>query len=330
MTTARTPTRCLWIVAALAMVLLAGSRAEAAVKRGAYAPEIDTQSVLNAKSFSLRALRGRMVLLEFFGTDCPHCRKAVGRMNALHARHRGKLSVVGVTPDAHDKLVRFRKAFGAKHPLAVVPLDVLREYGVVEYPTGLLISPNGRVLWRGRLERLTDRVLAVYLERVNALPGLPLGYEPVGAVLAQGRYGEAYKRLEGSRQCRGISRERCRFVLGALDWIDWFVKSTKDAIATDLERGRWYSAWRGYDELAKAFPDTERGAQASSERAALLAHAERGPEIRAARALYDARRKGRGLSKAEAAKLIEPLVGTHAGTKAGEEATVLLRMLRVK
>ena len=100
-------------------------------------------------------------------------------------------------------------------------MDALRQYTVKDYPLGLLISPDGRVLWRGTLERLSDRVIDAYRARVRLLPPVPRSCADVGAALQAGRYGEVERALEPRRACRPSADPDCVFVQEALGYVAW-------------------------------------------------------------------------------------------------------------
>ncbi len=314
----------------LAWAVLAGTpaAAEATVTRGTLAPELDGRALSTNRSVLLAPLRGRMVLLEFFGTDCPHCKRMAPRMNAIHKRYAGRgMAVIGLTPDSRQKAQVFRRAYDVRHGIALAPMDTLRTYGVTEYPLGLLIAPNGRVLWRGRIERLTDRVIAAYMNRVKVLPTAPPAFTLVRDALRHRRFGEAEQSLDRLRSCDGLDSESCQFVLRTLEWIAWHEKVSQRAAAKDEERERWHMAYATYTELEQAYVGTDVGTHASRAKARLLADPNRAAEIRAAAALSQARRLGRWQPKARQVELLRPVAKVHAGTGAGAEAGRLIQLL---
>nr|MDJ0976070.1 hypothetical protein [Planctomycetota bacterium] len=250
------------------------------------------------------------------------------RMNAIHDTYAPRgLAVIGLTPDARDKALRFRDAYRLRHGVALAPMDTLREYAVKEYPLGVLIAPNGRVLWRGRLERLTDRVIDAYLGRVKILPAAPPTFTLVRDALRHRRYGEAERSLDRLRACSGLERNACRFVLDALDWIVWHKESTFRAAADDEQRSRWFMAWRTYAELETSYAGSPEAARAAKEKARLMEDAGRANEIRAGHALSEARRLGRWQPRARQIELLRPVVDTYRGTTAAGEAAGIIRLL---
>ena len=318
----------LWMLAAAATVMLGGPAPVGAtpITRGTRAPELDARDITTNRNVVLGALRGRMVLLEYFGTACPHCQGMVPRLNSIHDRYRARgLVVLGLTPDSRDKTLRFRRAYEVRHALATAPMDTLREYGVKEYPLGFLISPDGRVLWRGRMERLTDRVLNVYLQRVKILPSAPPAFTLVRDALRTQRFGEAESSLERLRSCAGIDDASCRFVLGTLDWITWHKERAFTRAREDERRGRWHMAFESYAELEISYAGSDTAAGAAEAKARLLSDATRAREIRSGAALTQARRLGRWQPVSRQRELLRPIVAEFPGTAAAREAARLLR-----
>jgi peroxiredoxin len=101
---------------------------------------------------SLAALRGRVVLLHFWATWCPPCRRELPALQALERRLAPEgLAVLTVSVDAvpAERLVRFAAGRGLALPILLDPHEALaRRYGVGAYPTSLVIDRRGRLLHR--------------------------------------------------------------------------------------------------------------------------------------------------------------------------------------
>lgn len=101
---------------------------------------------------SLSSLKGKYVVIDFWASWCPDCRKDIPAMKELHARYGSDISFVGVSFD-HDKdqWTRCIEANGMEW-LQVSELkkwketDVSRLYGVKWIPAMYLIDRNGRVV----------------------------------------------------------------------------------------------------------------------------------------------------------------------------------------
>ena len=299
--------------------------AETRVTRGMRAPPIDARAIGDDTPVPLAAYRGRMLLLQLFGTDCPHCKREVPRMNAIAESYAPRgIDVLALTPDDAPAIRRFAREQKVRYAIARIDTDVLRRYGVKRYPHGVLVGPDGRVLWQGRPDRMTDRVLDAYLGRVRIAPSAPATFAKVEADRRAGRYGAVEAALDRLRACRRIDRATCRYVLDTLAWVDWHREAALAAARSDEERGRFASALRTYEELAVAYAGTPTAREAETRRKAILADPQRARQVAGMQALRDARRAGRWKPPATKRTLLEAVVRMHAGTRGASEAKALL------
>ena len=92
---------------------------------GTHAPDFATKT-LQGKPLSLKSLRGKVVLLDFWATWCGPCRMATPTLEALHKQFGSKgLRVVGLSvddPGTAPQVKPFAKAFGITYTLSAVPL----------------------------------------------------------------------------------------------------------------------------------------------------------------------------------------------------------------
>jgi thiol-disulfide isomerase/thioredoxin len=112
---------------------------------------------LDGKAMSLGALKGRVVVVDFWGTWCGPCRLELPEFQKLYEAFRDRAAFLTVnvelqanTKDEHLKLARdYMKETGFTFP--VLPdLDgaVAKAHGVDNYPTVLLIGRDGVVRYR--------------------------------------------------------------------------------------------------------------------------------------------------------------------------------------
>lgn len=104
---------------------------------------------LEGRAVTLSALRGQVVLLNFWATWCPPCREEMPSIERLH-RELGDqgLVVLAVDVDESPRLVaKFMKDFGLSFPaLLDARSEVASRYGVGGLPTTWLIDRRGRVV----------------------------------------------------------------------------------------------------------------------------------------------------------------------------------------
>ncbi|MES2386655.1 MAG: thioredoxin-like domain-containing protein [Bacteroidota bacterium] len=119
------------------------------------APEINTEfGWLNTdRKYSIKDLRGKLVILDFWTFGCINCRHIIPDLNRLEAEFPDQLVVIGVHSakfDSEKKTENINKAiqkFGIKHPVVNdAGFKIWDAYGVRAWPTVVLISPDGKVI----------------------------------------------------------------------------------------------------------------------------------------------------------------------------------------
>lgn len=135
---------------------------------GSSAPK--TEGVSLAGRADLEALKGRVVLLDFWASWCPPCVAALPTLSAFGERYGAEgLTVLGVNQDGQDEAT-VRAFHGTHHLNFDSILDsgaIAQRYGVVSLPTSFLIDRAGRVakMYRGPAD---ERVLRADVETLLA------------------------------------------------------------------------------------------------------------------------------------------------------------------
>ena len=118
--------------------------------KGQKAPDFEL-STLDGETVKLSDFRGKKVLLNFWATWCPPCRKEMPDMEKLHNNTDVKILAVNLTgtESGLDEV----KSFIDKLELTfTVPLDeeseIANQYEVVAYPTTYMIDSNGRIQYK--------------------------------------------------------------------------------------------------------------------------------------------------------------------------------------
>ena len=118
------------------------------VKEGNAAPDF-TLKDLKGNDFTLSSLRGKYVVLDFWGSWCGWCIKGVSDMKKAYAKHKATVEFVGI--DCRDTEEKWRKAV-EEHDMPWLHVrnegdpDVSVLYAVRGYPTKIVISPEGIIL----------------------------------------------------------------------------------------------------------------------------------------------------------------------------------------
>ena len=114
---------------------------------GSQVPELGLKD-LNGNVLELNSLRGKYVVLDFWGSWCTWCIKGFPKLKEYYAKYKDRLEIVGI--DCNDSAEKWAAAV-KKHK---VPwLHVRSEDSIIEqkfrvtgYPYKVLISPEGTVL----------------------------------------------------------------------------------------------------------------------------------------------------------------------------------------
>ena len=106
----------------------------------------------DGKTVSLSALRGKVVLLNFWATWCQECRPEMPMFQQLHREFAAQgLSVVGINAREGIAAIRgYAKELGLTFPLVLDPKGEINvAYGVIGLPTTFLIGRDGRAVALG-------------------------------------------------------------------------------------------------------------------------------------------------------------------------------------
>ena len=121
--------------------------AEESVKEGAEAPEF-TLPDINDKSLSLSDLRGKWVILDFWGSWCGWCIKGIPDMKKYYEKYSGKFEIVGI--DCNDTKEKWKAAV-EKYELPWIHVyndagdGTPDKYAIEGYPTKIIIDPEGKI-----------------------------------------------------------------------------------------------------------------------------------------------------------------------------------------
>jgi thiol-disulfide isomerase/thioredoxin len=115
---------------------------------GAEAPAWrDIETVSGSFPPSVAAVRGRVVLLDFWATWCAPCRVVMPKLAALQARYGAQgLSVLGVSAEETQDVALFAQRTSPRYAIGVDKhAETTRSYGVISLPTLVVIDKRGVV-----------------------------------------------------------------------------------------------------------------------------------------------------------------------------------------
>ena len=114
---------------------------------GVTAPDF-TLKDLQGKDLTLSSLRGKYVVLDFWGSWCGWCIKGIPDMKKYYEKYKDRMEILGV--DCNDTEEKWKAAV-EKHELPWLHVrntdeaDITVKYGIQGYPTKIVIDPEGKV-----------------------------------------------------------------------------------------------------------------------------------------------------------------------------------------
>ncbi|MDD5556661.1 MAG: TlpA disulfide reductase family protein [bacterium] len=152
------------LAVAFCLAVPAGAASKTGVARGEKAPPFTLRD-LEGNAVSLGDHAGKVVLIVFSTTWCPHCRTEIPELNKLHAKFadRGLVILNVDVQESRAKVAAFAKKFGITY---TVLLDAdgatAKAYGVRGVPYNLLVGRDGTIICTrcAPLEKQVEKALS--------------------------------------------------------------------------------------------------------------------------------------------------------------------------
>lgn len=120
-----------------------------------------TKKDINGHDFSLASLKGKYVLLDFWGSWCGPCRQSHPHLKKVYEKYKSKgLEIVGISEEKMADLQKAETAWKKAvqddgidwvHVLnnyGKEEFDLVRKYGVAGFPTKFLLDKEGKILYK--------------------------------------------------------------------------------------------------------------------------------------------------------------------------------------
>jgi len=133
---------------------------------GKQAPDLTTTNWLNSKPLKLDGLKGKVVVLEFWGTWCTTCIGLIPHHNELAKKFQTKgLVFIGICDaDGSEKMPEVAKRYGIEYPIAVDLKNATAEvYKADSTPDFYLIDRKGNLRWADIVTEDVDRAIELLL-----------------------------------------------------------------------------------------------------------------------------------------------------------------------
>lgn len=111
--------------------------------KGKPAPDFTVQT-LDGKELKLSGLKGKRVVLDFWATWCPPCKKEIPHFNQLAKEvPDDQLVIVGISNEPAAELRKFQLSQKVTYPLASAKLDQPPYSKITGIPTTFFLSAEG-------------------------------------------------------------------------------------------------------------------------------------------------------------------------------------------
>lgn len=143
-----------------------------ATREGMQAPGFMRKDI-NGNVFRLSSLKGKYVLLDFWGSWCGPCRKSHPALKEIYNKYKGDdFEIVGIDEEfskglelAHDVWKKAVKEDGIDwvHVLnndRTDGVDITGSYGITGFPTRILLDKDGKIVYRNIDEKRLEKVLS--------------------------------------------------------------------------------------------------------------------------------------------------------------------------
>jgi cytochrome c biogenesis protein CcmG/thiol:disulfide interchange protein DsbE len=121
---------------------------EAVTKGESPAPDF---SLVNAKggNIKLSDYRGKVVIVDFWATWCPPCRKGIPDLIDIKKQYGDAVAIIGISVDTDSKgeVVPFIQRMGINYPIVYSTPEVVQAYGGIDgIPTSFVVDKSGKIV----------------------------------------------------------------------------------------------------------------------------------------------------------------------------------------
>jgi len=309
--------------------------AEASALVGKAAPEVSAQDWLNSPPLALQALRGKIVIVEFWATWCPPCRKSIPHLIELYKKFSGQgVVIMGLTDEPKAKVEPFAKDMGMIYPVGCGSKSS-GAYGVTGIPHAAIVDTAGNVVWEGHpmqpdFESTLEAQIKKTPPKVSQAKG-PTPLEDISTAMQKAQFGRAASLLAKFQvpESDTVAKNQTARIRKAL------VAQAPARLAQgekSLAAKEYYKASEAFQDVTLMAPDSPQAKKAEARLKELQAdekikaEVEQGREKTADALLSDILNREK-VNPAATIKALEDLAERFPNTKAGAAAAEKAKVL---
>jgi thiol-disulfide isomerase/thioredoxin len=121
---------------------------EAMAKGESIAPDFSLADA-NGGNIKLSDYKGKIVIVDFWATWCPPCRKGIPDLISIKQQYGESIVIIGISMDTDSKseVVPFIQKMGINYPIAYATPEVAQAYGGIEaIPTSFVVDKSGKIV----------------------------------------------------------------------------------------------------------------------------------------------------------------------------------------
>ncbi len=115
---------------------------------GSTAPDFQLNTT-DGKILKLSDFKGKVVIVDFWATWCPPCRKGIPDLIEIQKEYGNNVAVIGISVDQETKndVVPFIQKMGINYPVVYSDAETAQAYGGIEsIPTSFVIDQKGNIV----------------------------------------------------------------------------------------------------------------------------------------------------------------------------------------
>ena len=145
---------------------------------GQPAPKLEVEKWMSAEPDT----KGKFVLIDFWATWCPSCRKAIPKLNEFHKKFGDKLVIIGLSDETEAAMKKFTSTKIEYFSAIDTQARMKKAFEVEGIPNVFIVDPQGIVRWQGYplLEgyELTEKVIQDILNHPSQTNAPPAAKQP--------------------------------------------------------------------------------------------------------------------------------------------------------